>query len=420
MPSRKFPLVALAGTLLVSCLGTTGIHADHGHPLAIRYWPQSVVSLETHWNLKVVVRWEGERPLPAELADADLILSFNDSANGVCHSALRVPAQGQQDASTITQSIPLAELDHYLDRLPNQAQPTWTESGEASFVSENVVHLSQHAERLLLVAVDGVRLAIPLQREEAAANPPAPRLPAGVQVDALLLPSRGAADRVANETLEPGWASLQPRMVVVPANPAGEADSQGSGNLRKAVGNTLAIAHRRPGTTAAQWVALHDKPWTMPAELSELFQEKERACENSQGTFAKLSAKQLNFRPKNGTHTPRWNAEHMMGRELLFFSQIYAKQETAIVPLDLNPKQMPPDYVAAHPDWDGREEARQLQRVSAFSRRFAYLLAKLDLDQTAPGSYWTPRGLLQQMRKHYAEHTANVVKKFQLPGWPKE
>jgi hypothetical protein len=151
-----------------------------------------------------------------------------------------------------------------------------------------------------------------------------------------------------------------------------------------------------------------------------LFTEKEIACTHSQKVFSPLSVQQMNFKPSNGTHTPRWNAEHMMGRELLFFSQIYAKQDSAIRPMDLNPQQMPPEYVAAHADWDGGEEARQMRRVSAFSRRFAYLLADLDLDQKAPGSFWTPRGLLQQMHKHYDEHTANVIKKFELPQWPKE
>ena len=137
-----------------------------------------------------------------------------------------------------------------------------------------------------------------------------------------------------------------------------------------------------------------------------------------QKVFADLSTKQMNHRPADGTHTPRWNAEHMMGRELGFFTRVYDGLDTGIRAIDLNPQQMPPDYVAAHPDWDGAEEARQLERVLAFTRRFAYRLDGIDLDERPAGSPWTLRGLLEQMHRHYGEHTANVRKKFELPDWP--
>ena len=158
----------------------------------------------------------------------------------------------------------------------------------------------------------------------------------------------------------------------------------------------------------------------MQHELAGLFAHKETASRDSQKVFAPLSENQMNFRPSDGTHTPRWNAEHMMGRELGFFSQIFAKLDPAIPAINLNPAQMPPDYKAAHPDWSGAEEARQIERVAEFTRRFSYLLDGLDLDQRAPGSRWTPRGLLEQMQRHYSEHTVNVEKKFDLPDWPRK
>jgi hypothetical protein len=89
----------------------------------------------------------------------------------------------------------------------------------------------------------------------------------------------------------------------------------------------------------------------MTPDLSELFAKKEQECKKSRDVFAALSVKQLNFRPSNGTHTPRWNTEHMMGRELLFFSQIYHAVDVSIPIMDLNPKQMPPDYRPAHSEW---------------------------------------------------------------------
>ncbi len=186
-------------------------------------------------------------------------------------------------------------------------------------------------------------------------------------------------------------------------------------------GNTFAAAQGRGASQESpQVVTLDTRPWTMPVELAELFERKDAASRASQEVFAQLNINQMNHRPSNGTHTPRWNAEHMMGRELGFFSEIFAQIDPAISHIDLNPEQMPPDYVAAHRDWSGEEEARQMERVAAFSRRFAYLIDGLDLDKKAPGNGWTPRGLLEQMERHYQGHTANVKKKFELPDWPKE
>jgi hypothetical protein len=194
---------------------------------------------------------------------------------------------------------------------------------------------------------------------------------------------------------------------------------------QQAIGNTLAVSslsakRADQSDQPRRTVLLDQRPLTLPVEMEKLMTAKETACTASQAVFAKLSVEQMNFRPSNGTHTPRWNAEHMMGRELLFFSQIYAALDSAIPVMDLNPEQMPPDYVARHPDWSGAEEARQMQRVSAFTSRFAYLLEDLPLDAKAPGSNWTLRGLLRQMDRHYSEHTANTKKKFDLPEWPKE
>jgi len=92
----------------------------------------------------------------------------------------------------------------------------------------------------------------------------------------------------------------------------------------------------------------------MPPEMEALFSAKEKACRSAQGIFELLAADQMNHRPSDGTHTPRWNAEHMMGRELGFFSAVYSA---------LDP-------------------------------------------------------LLEQMHRHYTEHTANVIRKFDLADWP--
>ena len=166
---------------------------------------------------------------------------------------------------------------------------------------------------------------------------------------------------------------------------------------------------------------LLDTPSPVPEQLRQLFDRMEAANRRSQDVFRQLSVEQMNFKPSDGTHTPRWNAEHMAGRQLLFFSQIYHALDSSIPVVDRNPRQMPVDYEARNPSWSGKDEARAMQRVDDFCRRYAYLLEDIQLDERPPATSWPSLGaLLLQMEQHYDEHTANVKKKFQLPDWPKK
>ena len=209
--------------------------------------------------------------------------------------------------------------------------------------------------------------------------------------------------------------STAPRILIV-----SEAIEQvGETKVEKIVHNTIAFSNRAKLDAKTRVVSLGTEPYKMSDELADLFAKKEAASKLSREMFAKLSVKQMNFKPSNGSHTPRWNTEHMMGRELLFFSQIYNAVDPMISIVDLNPKQMPEDYEFAHEDWTGAEEARQTKRVEDFVRRFAYLLDGMDLNKKAKGSrFWSPRALLKQMERHYKEHSDNVVKKMKLDGWP--
>ena len=164
-----------------------------------------------------------------------------------------------------------------------------------------------------------------------------------------------------------------------------------------------------------------DAPPPVPEHWRQLFDRMEAANRRSQDVFRQLSVEQMNFKPSDGTHTPRWNAEHLAGRQLLFFSQIYHALDSKIPVLDWNPQQMPADYEARYPLRSGKEEARSMQRVDDFCRRYAYLLNDLQLNERPPATSWPSlEALLRQMEKHYDEHTANVKKKFDLPDWPAE
>jgi len=430
------PIWLLAVTTLLALFSNA--QADPGHPVAVRWWGQAMVSIETHWNLRLVIDPYGEKiGYKNPNITSDLVLVTHEHGD---HNNVELVGSEPIVMRGLDERGQVRTMEYFLDRPPNSGKIQWVAANESSFVRKEAIRVTtisswhddvqgsqRGANALFLIEVDGVRivhcgdLGQPRLTDE--------QLTALGKVDVLLIPVGGvytvdgaqAADIVRQ---------MNPR-IVVPIHyktPNLVYDLQGVQGFLTAIhddcqverlkGNTLAISAAERGTAKPKAVVLDFFPLTLPTEWEELFEAKERACRESQEVFAQLSVEQMNFKPSDGTHTPRWNTEHMMGRELLFFSQIFSKVDPAIQPIDLNPKQMPSDYVAVHPDWSGAEEARQMARVSAFTRRFAYLLDELELDQQAPGSRWTPRKLLKQMERHYNQHTTNVKKKFELPDWP--
>ncbi len=161
--------------------------------------------------------------------------------------------------------------------------------------------------------------------------------------------------------------------------------------------------------------------WKPTGELAQLVEKLQKANKSSREVFAPLSAAQMSWRPSDGTHTPRWNAEHTAATELGFFSQAYASLDPERhKPLRINPKQMPADYVAAHPDWTGAEEAAQMKRIDDYVTGHAYLLEGHDLDKPLPGGRMPLRKMFELVAGHYGQHTENVKKKFDMPDWPAE
>ncbi len=405
----KLSSVLLVASLLLLPNVDGKLHADEGNPLAVSRWQGGMISVETHWGLRVMIE-----PTP------------------------RVRKMVPSQAGRVVR--PSETIDHYWTRLPNMAEPAWLPAAEFAQSKHkddpNAFHIKSlttgnDKAHALLLAVDGVRIVyIPLD-QFVAGNRVSPAKLSNVDLLILATPDISHLQQADVVSLVKG---IQPRKVLLDLTNKTKlsdieqwaASIESQQKASNVAHNTLALSQATIVSQAnekqqsTEVVLLGDQPWKMPAELAGLFKEMEKSSADSQKVFGKLSAKQLNFRPANGTHTPRWNTEHMMGRQLLFFSQIYNAQDPIIPVMDLNPKQMPPDYMAAHSEWDGLEEARQTQRVGDFTRRFAYLLADIDLDKKAPGSRWKLRALLKQMDHHYSEHTANTIKKFDLPGWPKE
>jgi L-ascorbate metabolism protein UlaG (beta-lactamase superfamily) len=414
-------------------------YADTGKPVAVRFWGQGLVTIETYWNLRVAID-----PYALRIGykdpgiESDLVLVTHnhfdhDNVSLIGGSPHIVRAVGDDGASHA--------VDVVLDRMPNRddvqlfsAAATVIRSAHAVRVRsvpafhDAVSGRDRGRVGMFLVEVDGVRilhcgdLGQPLLTDS--------QLEAIGTVDVLLIPvggvytiDGGEAARIAEQ--------LRPRVVVpihyrtpsltLPLETVDGFLEALPDRYRRvtAVGNTLAVtADPERAVDAPQVVMLQTRPWEMSQELAGLFERKEAAAAASAAVFEALSTTQMNHRPGNGTHTPRWNAEHMMGSEAVFFTAIYERVDPSLTILALRPAQMPDAYRAVHPDWTGREEARQIDRVQRLTRRFAYLLADLPLDEKPPENWWTLRGLLEQMQRHYTEHTDNVRRKFELPDWP--
>lgn len=391
VPSSIFAPSPLSWVLvLVLGVPSIAIAAD-GEPVAMQVWPGGVVTVESHWGLRVVVNAWG--------ADAETVAGASRQS-----STASVSGKASQ---TITTDQSASRV---LSRPVNESDEVWAVSNwSGNTLAADQMGVEVVADRLVRVQVDGVNLVIATDAAQASDI-----ADLGV-IDALVVRS---VDTLPSDV---------PRSIrmIVPVMMSEEAWGQATAgqpddDIRQQSHNTLAfVATDADAGESPVMMRVDDKPWSMPADLDEMFLAMEAACSQSQTVFAPLSVDQMNFRPANGSHTPRWNAEHMMAVQLRFFSTIYHTVDETIPVMSPSPRQMPDDYQPAHPNWTGAEEARQMKRVSDFCRRFAYLLDGVSLDEKAPGSRWpTLRALLAQMDRHYSEHTANVVKKFELAGWP--
>lgn len=435
----------IVAALLLACLLAAPSLADDKvqAPVAIRWWGQGMVSIETWWDLTIVIDPYGDN-IGYEVPDltADLVLVTHEHADHNNVEAVKgepLVRRGLDDTGAVR------EMNIFVDRFEGTSAPevwgnTKADSAKQTPHSIHVVSIpawhddSQGSERgavaMFKITVDGVSvLHCGSLGQSKLSDEQVERVGT---VDVLLF---NLESNVKSLDLV---QQLKPRAVL----PIGSTDGKTTdkdwednvliGSLIPAVGDSFSIERMAGNTWAVgasdavsfynpRVIVLKHKPWKPKGDLATLLDKMDAACQASQEVFAPLSAEQLNWRPPNGTHTPRWNAEHMLGRQLGFFSQIYsAIDPETFTHIDLNPKQMPDDYQPAHPDWDGAEQARQMQRASAYVHRFAYLLDGVDLDAKAPGSFWTPRRLLKQMDRHFAEHTGNVEQKFTLEGWPAE
>lgn len=384
---RPSPLLCVA--VLIAFFNAPA-SAREGDPIAVRIWPGGMVTIHSHWGLSVAIQGETRQP--------------ENPARTNPPYATAIPKTN----ATVT----IGESGAFvLSRPVNQAETTWRQvtnddiqTGRKS-KTPNDIQVNLLDGKAVHIQLDGADLVVP-----------------GTDCTVEILNSIPSIDAVIGSDLQ----RLVEQGKSLPANVRNwvsiSATAPDSANVKTQDHNTVAVSSESPDSkmvSTVTWWTVSPQPWQMPREMNRLFVAMEKSCAESQRVFAGMTVAQMNFKPANGTHTPRWNVEHMMGRQLLFFSQMYHEADPSIPVMDLNPAQMPPDYKFANADWHGAEEARQMQRVSDFSRRFAYLLDGYTVDEKIPGSRWpTLQALLKQMERHFSEHTANTEKKFLLPGWP--
>lgn len=380
-------------------------------PVAVRAWEHGKVTIETWWGIEIAI----------------------DSAENARPSPVVVPGSWRVEIDI--DDGRLRPFDVTVDRLPNTTELRLTPAANAGAESGRSVRLrtvaptgsgaASEGPNLLLVDTPSARIAMAppgVGGEDAAWDW------SGVDsIDLLVLPLEAPEGLTPEHAASVAKAS-EPRIVAPLSSDeallAAFQTKLGRGVTREdSPGNTVAVGRGPRGPAETRMVTLRTTPWRPPTALAELQRRKQEAWESQRDAYTGLSAAQMNHRPSNGAHTVRWNTEHIAGRELLFFSSVLSHLDPEIEPVDLNPRQFPEEYEPAHPDWTGDEEVRHVERVHAFTRRFAYLLDGLPLDELpagAPEFAGSLRGLYELMEGHYAHHTQHVRKKFELPDWPRE
>lgn len=398
--------------------------AQPAMPVAFRTWPDQTVSIETYWGLQVSVG-PGASELPA--------IAKPDTSQGGAGLAVRVSGREktrlQWDEKTSHGEIEvgmlqLDPLSVVLDRAANTAQPSLLKPDDKP--TSNAVSIRAWRPDvddpivllpIVLVQADGVNMVYgsPVSLDAAAKDIlQAPGVDDGVDVVVMVIHGLESVDAQEVKALA---TALNATHVYL----TGNARLTGDMATRKAVGNTTAlVAGTKQGEDGPVLLKQADKPWEAPEAMDAQLTKLEGAARKWAKVYEPLSVNQMNHRPSNGTHTPRWNIEHMASRQMFFLTSLYHAADASFPHIKLDPKQMPPDYKARHPDWDGAEEARRVYRTCAFVRRFAYLFHDQNLDQPPVGGRIRFNAIVPQLTRHYPEHTRNVLDKMELDDWPKQ
>jgi L-ascorbate metabolism protein UlaG (beta-lactamase superfamily) len=416
-------------------------------PLAIRWWGQACVSIETFWGLDVVIDpfpVDGSLGFSPPNLAADLVLLTDARSDHTAEGTVKgepFVVRGVSDGGQCR-----TDIDHVLDRPPNEPTPSFRPRTEVTSPTPNAVYVrgipsgvgdassgqGDAPSVLFLIEASGVRilhcggLAGPITDAQRKAIG---------RVDVLILPVGG--DHLLDATAAIDVVrQIAPRRFIwpvqfrkgehgggAPLDPFLMQVRRAGLYVRDVDGNTIAVTRLPPGRKApvgSPAVLVTD------AEPVKLRPDLERALLALRGDrqtlideLGGLTREQLDHKPSDGSHTIRWNFEHTTARELGFFSQVYAQLDPEIPVINWNPAQMPIDYTPRHPDWGPEEMVRHVRRIGAFTERFSYLLHDTPPTLRIEGTRFPIEYLTAMVVGHYQNHTTKAVHKFTLPDWPR-
>ena len=289
-------LIGLCATMIAASF--TPVMADDGQPVAIRHWKGNAFTVETMWGFQVGLGVD-ESNLTDLPRKPDLNLS--DIEPGKHKTLERLPNEAKlsvlkEDAANVHEIAKNDGNALVMFRSENE-KPTWV-----------------HVDGLKIVYLNDMPAAVFEKHLENTLDTPAF---VNHGFEELVVIATG--DQYTEKEVQMIAGTYKPRLLVVNS----KIKQVGDVAVEAITHNTVAVSHVERDKPRTRIVSLGTQPYEMSEELADLFANKEAACEKSRSVFAKLSVDQMNFKPANGTHTPRWNTEHMMGRELGFFSKIY-------------------------------------------------------------------------------------------------
>lgn len=465
MTSRRFTLMTLIGVVGWCATGLAqddpAAHAaaakppaqvgeaadDSRVPVAIRWWGQACVSIETFWGFTIVIDpfpATEQMGFPKPDLTAELVLATHEHFD---HTGFDVVKGKPVIVHGLRPNKDWAEIDHYLDRRPNQAEVQWLPKAGAGTPTGHAVHVKSiptfhdaesGAKRgknaMFLIETDGLRI---LHCGDLGHLLSAEQIAAIGSIDVLIIPVGGTYTVDSAQAVEV-IKQLKPRRCVWPIHfktrvgklPLSTVDAfltqarQAGMSVREVKGNAIAMARRARGPDVkpvpVTVIAAGFEPVKPGADIQSALEAMRADRQALIDALGKVSKTQLDHKPSDGTHTIRWNFEHTAGTELNFFSQIYHAMDPEIPLIKWGPAQMPPDFRARHPDWDTSEMVRHVQRTAAFTERFSYLLANTPADLKIEGTRFSVQSLSTMMVGHYRNHTTKAVLKFKLPDWPKD
>ena len=159
----------LSASLLALVCAIQVVEADPGRPVAVRWWGQGMVSIETYWNLQVVIDPYSMRiGYDDPQLRADLVLVTHEHRD---HNNVELVAGSPHVVRVLEADGSVRKVYQVLDRLPNEEKPSWKNARLRIARSQHAIQVTsvpawhddkegheRGATAMFLLEIDGVRI----------------------------------------------------------------------------------------------------------------------------------------------------------------------------------------------------------------------------------------------------------------------